>query len=131
MRGSEEKQIEVYSYIPLEDRIPAKRPIRPFKAMVNEILLDMGKDLNALYAESGRPSIAPEYLLRASILQILYTIRSERALMVRLDVPRYLAVAERQGLGRRSHQRCCEIKRLRRLGNSTTSRGRDLASLWR
>jgi transposase len=81
MRGSEEKQIEAFSYIPLEDRIPEKHPIRPFKVMVNEILRDMDKDLGALYADSGRPSIAPEYLLRASILQILYTIRSERALM--------------------------------------------------
>ncbi len=85
MRGREEKQIEAFSYIPLEDRIPAKHPIRPFKIMVNEILHDMNKDLDALYAESGRPSIAPEYLLRASILQILYTIRSERALMEELE----------------------------------------------
>jgi len=85
MRGNEEKQIEAFSYIPLEDRIPAKHPIRPFKAMVNEILRDMDKDLDALYADSGRPSIAPEYLLRASILQILYTIRSERQLMEEIE----------------------------------------------
>jgi transposase len=85
MRGNEEKQIEAFSYIPLEDRIPGKHPIRPFKAMVNEILRGMDKDMDALYAESGRPSIAPEYLLRASILQILYTIRSERALMEEIE----------------------------------------------
>ena len=53
MRGREEKQIEAFSYIPLEDRIPAKHPLRPFKIMVNEILHDMNKDLDALYAESG------------------------------------------------------------------------------
>lgn len=85
MRGSEEKQIEAFSYIPLEDRIPTKHPIRPFKAMVNEILRDMDEALDAIYADSGRPSIAPEYLLRASILQILYSIRSERALMEEIE----------------------------------------------
>lgn len=85
MRGSEEKQIEAFSYIPLEDRIPAKHPIRPFKAMVNEILHEMDEALDAIYADSGRPSIAPEYLLRASILQILYSIRSERQLMEEIE----------------------------------------------
>lgn len=85
MRGSEEKQIEAFSYIPLEDRIPAKHPIRPFKAIVNEILRDMDAALDGLYADSGRPSIAPEYLLRASILQILYSIRSERQLMEEIE----------------------------------------------
>jgi transposase len=85
MRGNEEKQIDAFSYVSMEDRIPAKHPIRPFKKMVNEILLDMDKDFNGLYADSGRPSIAPEYLLRASILQILYSVRSERQLMDQID----------------------------------------------
>ena len=77
MRGAEEKQIDAFSYVSIEDRIPARHPIRPFKAMVNEILRDMDSAFDALYATSGRPSIAPEYLLRASILQILYSVRSE------------------------------------------------------
>jgi transposase len=85
MRGNEEKQIDAFSYMSMEDRIPAKHPIRPFKAMVNEILRDMDAALDSLYAESGRPSIAPEYLLRASILQILYSIRSERQLMEEIN----------------------------------------------
>lgn len=85
MRGSEEKQIDAFSYISIEDRIPAKHPIRPFRQMVNEILKDMDCEFDAIYADSGRPSIAPEYLLRASILQILYTIRSERQLMDQID----------------------------------------------
>jgi transposase len=85
MRGSEEKQVDAFSYVSMEDRIPAKHPIRPFKQMVNEILRDMDADLDGLYADSGRPSIAPEYLLRASILQILYSIRSERQLMDQID----------------------------------------------
>lgn len=85
MRGKEDKQISAFSYINTEDRIPNKHPIRPIRKMVNEILHDMDDDLNQLYSHSGRPSIAPEYLLRASILQILYTIRSERQLMEQID----------------------------------------------
>jgi transposase len=85
MRGSEEKQIDAFSYVSIEDRIPSRHPIRPFKAMVNEILRDMDAEFDKLYADSGRPSIAPEYLFRASILQILYSIRSERQLMDQID----------------------------------------------
>jgi transposase len=85
MRGNEEKQIDAFSYVSMEDRIPARHPIRPMRIMVNEILLSMDDELNSLYADSGRPSIAPEYLLRASILQILYSIRSERQLMDQID----------------------------------------------
>lgn len=85
MRGMEEKQINAFCYISMDDRIPARHPIRPFKVMVNEILRNMDTDLESIYEDSGRPSIAPEYLLRASILQILYTIRSERQLMEQID----------------------------------------------
>lgn len=85
MRGNEEKQIDAFSYVSMEDRIPARHPIRPFRQMVNEILKGMDGEFSALYADSGRPSIAPEYLLRASILQILYSIRSERQLMDQID----------------------------------------------
>lgn len=85
MRGAEEKQIDAFSYVSIEDKIPERHPIRPFKAMVNEILHDMDAAFDELYASSGRPSIAPEYLLRASILQILYSVRSERQLMDQID----------------------------------------------
>lgn len=85
MRGMEEKQIDAFSYVSMEDRIPAKHPIRPFRDMVNEILAGMDEDFDRLYAISGRPSIAPEYLLRASVLQILYSVRSERQLMDQID----------------------------------------------
>jgi hypothetical protein len=80
MRGSEGKQIDAFSYVSIEDRIPARHPIRPFKTMVNEILRAMDAEFDTLYADGGRPSIAPEYLLRASILQILYSIVSRLAL---------------------------------------------------
>lgn len=85
MRGAEEKQIDAFSYVSMEDRIPLKHPIRPFRQMVNEILKSMDEKFDKLYATSGRPSIAPEYLLRASILQILYSVRSERQLMDQID----------------------------------------------
>jgi len=85
MRGNEEKQISAFSYINAEERIPEKHPIRPIRTMVNQILVEMDDDLEELYASSGRPSIAPESLLRASILQILYTVRSERQLMEQID----------------------------------------------
>jgi transposase len=85
MRGMEEKQPEMFSYMNIEDRIPRKHPIRPFREMVNEILKSMDSDFDTLYADSGRPSIAPEYLLRASILQILFTIRSERQLLEQIE----------------------------------------------
>jgi len=85
MRGSQEKQLEVFSYLSLEDRVPEDHPIRKIQSMVNEILKEMDGDLGQMYATSGRPSIAPEYLLRASILQVLYSVRSERQLMEQID----------------------------------------------
>jgi transposase len=85
MRGIEEKQPEIFSYTNTEEKIPENHPIRPFRELVNEILKGMDSSFDALYADCGRPSIAPEYLLRASILQILYTIRSERQLMEQIN----------------------------------------------
>jgi transposase len=85
MHGNEEKQIDAFSYVSMEDRIPARHPIRPMRIMVNEILGSLDDELGALYADSGRPSIAPEYLLRASVLQILYSVHSERQLMDQID----------------------------------------------
>jgi hypothetical protein len=76
MRGAEEKQIDAFSYVSMEERIPAKLPILPFRRMVNEILKGMDAESDRLCADSGRTSIAPEYLLRASILQILYSVRA-------------------------------------------------------
>lgn len=85
MRGIEEKQIDAFSYVSMEDRIPAGHPIRPMRIMVDEILKSLDTELDSIYSVSGRPSIAPEYLLRASVLQILYSVRSERQLMEQID----------------------------------------------
>jgi transposase len=85
MRGPDEKQGEVFSYISLEDRIPRDHPLRRIRAMVDRGLAEMSSQLESLYARRGRPSIAPERLLRALLLQALYSIRSETQLMEQLD----------------------------------------------
>ncbi len=85
MRGSDREQGSMFSYVALEDRIPADHPLRPMRAMVDEALKELSPRFSKLYAESGRPSIPPERLLRALLLQVLYTIRSERMLMEQLE----------------------------------------------
>lgn len=75
----------MFSYVALEDRIPADHPLRAIRALVDEVLRGMSARFDRLYADSGRPSIPPERLLRALLLQVLYTVRSERLLMEQLD----------------------------------------------
>lgn len=85
MRGDEDAQADVWSYIPLEQRVPADHPLRPLRAMVDVVLTELSPQFNRLYARVGRPSIPPEHLLRALLLQVLYSVRSERLLMEQLD----------------------------------------------
>jgi transposase len=85
MRGDEDAQAEVWSYIPLEQRVPVDHPLRPLRAMVDAVLTELSPDFSRLYSRVGRPSIPPEHLLRALLLQILYSVRSERLLMEQLD----------------------------------------------
>lgn len=85
MRGDDLHQAEMFSYISPEQRIPKDHPLRPIQKMVDEILGEMSPQLNKLYSKIGRPSIPPEKLLRALLLQTLYTIRSERMLMEQLE----------------------------------------------
>ena len=85
MRGDEDAQAEVWSYIPLEQRVPADHPLRPLRAMVDGVLAELSPQFNRLYARVGRPSIPPEQLLRALLLQVLYSVRGERLLMEQLD----------------------------------------------
>lgn len=85
MRGHEDGQDSVWSYIPLEQRVPQDHPLRPMRAMVDAALAELSPQFSQLYARVGRPSIAPERLLRALLLQILYSVRSERLLMEQLD----------------------------------------------
>jgi transposase len=84
MRGSDERSGELFSYVDLEDRVPAGHPLRLIRRIVNEVLAVLDGEFTTLYADGGRPSIAPERLLRALLLQAFYTIRSERQLMEQL-----------------------------------------------
>jgi transposase len=85
MRGDDEQQLGVFSYVSPEQRIPQDHPLRTLRAMADEALSDLQLRLSRLYAKTGRPSIAPEKLLRALLLQVLYSVRSERLLMEQLD----------------------------------------------
>ena len=85
MRGDDDRQEGMFSYISAEKRVPKDHPLRPIRAMVDEALSQMSGDFDALYSRVGRPSIAPERLLRALLLQLFYGIRSERLLMEQLD----------------------------------------------
>lgn len=85
MRGDDLQQDEMFSYRRLEERIPSDHPLRPMREMVDEILSDMSPEFEKLYSDTGRPSIAPEKLLRALLLKVLYSVRSERMLMEQLD----------------------------------------------
>src|ERR1700694_4970707 len=85
MRGTDHQQSWMFSYISAERRGPADHPLRALRVMADAALAQLGPAFDAIYARSGRPSIAPEKLLRALLLQVLYTVRSERLLMEQLD----------------------------------------------
>jgi Transposase domain (DUF772) len=85
MRGADSKQEGMFSYVSPESRIPTNHPLRPIRAIVAEALTQMDRKLESLYSQNGRPSIAPERLIRALLLQVLYTIRSERMLVEQLE----------------------------------------------
>lgn len=85
MRGSDERTGSLFSYVNLEARVRNDHPLRAIRLLVNETLAAMERDFEALYAGIGRPSTPPEKLLRAMLLQAIYSVRSERQLMERLE----------------------------------------------
>jgi transposase len=85
MRGKDTQQSAMFSYVSPEERVPADHPLRPIRTMVDVVLKGLSRSFGKLYIDWGRPSIAPEKLLRALLLQVLYTIRSERMLMEQLE----------------------------------------------
>lgn len=85
MRGDDVQQGGMFSYVSLESRVPPDHPLRGIKRLLDEALKGMSRDFERVYAREGRPSIPPERLVRASTLQILYSIRSERLLCEQLD----------------------------------------------
>ena len=85
MRGSDERNEALFSYVNLEDRVPARHPLRLIREIVNAALVRLDGAFAGLYAAEGRPSIAPERLLRAALIQILFSVRSERQLMEQMQ----------------------------------------------
>lgn len=85
MRGTDEKSGSLFSYVDLEDRIPARHPLRKIRQVVNDALASLDAEFEALYVDFGRRSIAPERLIRASLIQILFSVRSERQLMEQMQ----------------------------------------------
>ena len=85
MRGDDHEPDSMFSYVSTEQRIPKEHPLRAIRTLVDDVLHDMSREFDRLYAAIGRPSVPPERLLRAQLLQIFYSIRSERLLMEQLD----------------------------------------------
>src|ERR1051325_9862831 len=85
MRGSDQQQGEVFSYLSPESRVRKDHPLRGMRRMVDEVLEKLSPEFDRMYARQGRPSVAPEKLLRAQLLQMLYSVRSERLLMEEID----------------------------------------------
>jgi transposase len=85
MRGSDERTESLFSYVSCEARVPQDHPLRAIRAIVDEALAALSGEFATLYANTGRPSIAPEKLLRALLLQAFYSVRSERQLMEQLN----------------------------------------------
>jgi transposase len=85
MRGNDLQQETIFSYLSPEARVPQDHPLRPIRDLVNQALAELSGEFQAMYSREGRPSIPPEKLLRALLLQVLYTVRSVRLLMEQLD----------------------------------------------
>jgi transposase len=85
MRGEDSQQQAMFSYLSPEQRVPQDHPLRKLRPLVDQVLQKLSPRFAEMYARVGRPSIPPEKLLRALLLQVLYTVRSERLLMEQLD----------------------------------------------
>ena len=85
MRGTDHQQADMYSYLSPEMRVRADHPLRAIRSMADEALANMSERFGGMYAKTGRPSIPPEKLLRAQLIQMLYSVRSERLLMEEID----------------------------------------------
>ena len=85
MRGRSDQSDELFSFVRLEDRVPSDHPLRAIRTLTDEVLASLSGRLDVLYARVGRPSIPPEMLLRATLLQAFFSIRSERMLMEQIN----------------------------------------------
>ena len=101
MRGDDEQSGHLFSYLSPEQRVPADHPLRTIRTMTDDALRRLSPRFEAIYATTGRPSIPPEHLLRALLLQVLYSVRSERMLMEQLQYNLLFPVVCRARHGRR------------------------------
>src|SRR6516225_3462470 len=85
MRGNDEQQSQMFSYLSPEQRVRKDHPLRAIRTMVDEVLRELSPQFDRMYAREGRPSIAPERRLRALVVQMLYSIRSERLMVEEID----------------------------------------------
>src|SRR5438552_5335679 len=85
VRGHDDQATHLFSYVSPEQRVPADHPLRAIRQMTDRVLATLSRKFTKMYSDIGRPSIPPEKLLRALLLQVLYTVRSERMLMEQLD----------------------------------------------
>src|SRR5437588_5080967 len=85
MRGQDDRSEGLFSYVRLEERVPPDHPLRPIRRLADEALATLNKRFEGLYSSTGRPSIAPEMLLRATLLQAFFSVRSERMLMEQIN----------------------------------------------
>jgi transposase len=100
MRGDDRQPDAMFSYVSAEQRVPQDHPLRAIRALVDDVLRDMSREFDGLYARVGRPSIPPERLLRAQLLQIFYSIRSERLLDGAAGLQPAVSLVRRHGHGR-------------------------------
>src|SRR5947209_12180332 len=85
MRGDDIQQSAMFSYVSPEKRVPPNHPLRPIRSITDEVLSKLSRAFTAMYSKIGRPSVPPEQILRALLLQVLYTVPSERMLMEQLE----------------------------------------------
>ena len=125
MRGNDEQQSTVFSYVNAEQRIAAEHPLRRIRALTEVALRELSPEFERLYAAGGRPSIAPEKLLLALLLQILYARRSERMLMEEMDYN----LRFRWFVGLEMDDRVWDVTRVHKK-SGTADGGRDLATIF-
>ena len=106
MRGGDKRTGELFSYVDLEARVRRDHPLRAIRTIVNEALSALEREFAGLYSPIGRPSIPPEKLLRAMLLQAFYSIRSERLLMERLEYDRKRSFLRTYAVERGDGMRC-------------------------
>jgi hypothetical protein len=136
MRGADRRSEGIFSYVRLEQRVPADHPLRAIRDLVDAALKDLSRDFARLYARHGRRSIPPERLLRALLLQAFYTVRSERQLMEQLNYNLlfrwFVGLSIDDAVWDATNPACCSARRAAWHSRGSTSNRKDSPSSdWR